>query len=215
MTNVINDLKKLPAFNLNIVSKYFNSYSYAKLFVHRLRKNNTLFEIANGIYSFYNDPMIYATNIYYPSYLSFSSAFQYYGITTQLPFRIMVATFKNRSLNDIELIKISDLYGYKRDRYNGFDIFIAEPEKAVIDSIIKGNTPLDELNNAIKICDISKLERYAVRSGKKVSRITGYLLEMNEIESEILRDFLGNDRNIAYTYYEVKKNNWMVRQRFQ
>jgi len=159
--------------------------------------------------------MIYATNIYYPSYLSFSSAFQYYGITTQLPFRIMVATFKNRSLNDIELIKISDLYGYKRDRYNGFDIFIAEPEKAVIDSIIKGNTPLDELNNAIKICDISKLERYAVRSGKKVSRITGYLLEMNEIESEILRDFLGNDRNIAYTYYEVKKNNWMVRQRFQ
>ena len=41
------------------------------------------------------------------------------------------------------------------------------------------------------------------------------ILEMNEIESEILRDFLGNDRNIAYTYYEIKKNNWMVRQRFQ
>jgi predicted transcriptional regulator of viral defense system len=50
--------------------------------------------------------MIYATNIYYQSYLSFFSAFQYYGITTQLPFRIMVATFKNRSLNDIEFIKM-------------------------------------------------------------------------------------------------------------
>ncbi len=70
------------------------------------------------------------------------------------------------------------------EKYNGFEIPIATPEKAIIDFI--GRIPVSSLEDAFEGIDAEKLVSYAKKTGKKstMKRI-GYLLEKNEKNNSI------------------------------
>ena len=79
-----------------------------------------------------------ANELYYPSYLSFESALSKYGILSQIPYTLTFATTKGSkklTLADKEI----EYRQLKKDYFFGFvlenSVYIAEPEKAVLDQL--------------------------------------------------------------------------------
>ena len=151
-------VSNMPVFTTRQVSALISGKEYSKVYLHRLLKKKLIIHLKRGFYTVHDDPIIYASHIYYPSYISLLYAFQHYGTTTQLPKLIEVMTYRKDSILDIEFIKTGYLWGYHSLRYHDFEIFIADLEKAIIDAILTGRVPFDEIQAAIQGCDIKKLE---------------------------------------------------------
>jgi len=157
---LIKQLEKYPIFNLKKIKEITGKSSgYAKLLVYRLKKKNLITKIEKNKLTINKDPMIIASNMIWPSYTSCWSALRYYNLTEQLPQDIFVITTKTRKkrivkFNNVKIIfikvKPKYFFGYRKERYNGFDIFIAEKEKALIDSALFKKISFSE------ICDIIK-----------------------------------------------------------
>ena len=137
------------------------------------------------------DVWVVATSIVKPSYISFLSAFYLHHLTTQIPIRIQVvapisrktAFFKDHEIDFIK-IKQNRIFGYRKHLFGGSQIYIAEKEKAIVDSLyLQKGVAASDVNNALSQCDIKKLISYAIRmESKVVIQRLGYLLELNKFE---------------------------------
>jgi predicted transcriptional regulator of viral defense system len=120
--------------------------------LNRLVKDGVLIRLRRGVYQpeFQSLELERTANeLYYPSYLSFESALSRYGILSQIPYTMTFAT--NRRSKRISLVnreveykqlKKEYFFGYKLEK----GIYIAEPEKAVLDQlymISRGETSSD------------------------------------------------------------------------
>src|SRR3989344_6056474 len=158
---IIKELEKYPVFNLNIFIKIINKKrEYARLSLYRLKKTKFIFELERNKYTLYKDSFIIASNMIWPSYISCGSALRYFNLTEQLPQKIFIMTSRTRKnyklkFMDDEFIfrKIRPKYffGYKKEIYLNFPIFIAEPEKAIIDSALFKKISFSEILDIIKI----------------------------------------------------------------
>jgi predicted transcriptional regulator of viral defense system len=86
----------------------------------------------------------------------------------------------------IEFYRMRFMWGYKKTRYSGNDIFVAEKEKSVIDCLLLLNTPYDEVEKAISSeeIDSKKLVSYAIRTGNSsLMKRLGYLMESNNMDA--------------------------------
>lgn len=109
--------------------------------LNRLVKNRTLIRLRRGVYtpefqSFEFEKT--ANELYYPSYVSFESALSSYGILSQIPYSVTLATSKptkKLTLNgrEIEYRQLKDELFFGYILQDG--IYIAEPEKAVLDEL--------------------------------------------------------------------------------
>jgi len=78
-------------------------------------------------------------------------------------------------------IKGKNFFGYEKIKYNNFEIFIANPEKAIIDSALLKMSSFSEIieiffNNKLKIV---KLLKYLKKTkNKSLIKRFGYLLEL-------------------------------------
>lgn len=71
---------------------------YTKVFVSRVRKNNLLQFIERGKYcKLESSEFEVASNILFPSYISFLSALSIQGLTDQIPVEINLVALKQRS----------------------------------------------------------------------------------------------------------------------
>ncbi len=108
-----------------------------------------------------------ANELYYPSYLSFESALSRYGILSQIPYTLTFATTKRSKkitlgTREVEYrqLKKEYFFGYILD--NG--IYIAEPEKALLDQIYmisKGKMSGDMNEWTLATLKKSKFLRYS------------------------------------------------------
>jgi predicted transcriptional regulator of viral defense system len=150
---------------------------YSTLFLHRCAKKGLINRVERGLYYVkdrYNEYEI-ASHIVNPSYVSMVSALAYYGLTTQIPRVVyVVSTKRHNTLKGVagfdivfKKIKRSMLFGYRKEA-NG-NIFIAEPEKALID--IYYFNDVNDLDPAVlerpARIDINKLVLYAAKSNKR------------------------------------------------
>lgn len=128
--------------------------SYVKLIVYRLKKEGFIFEIEKNKCTVHKDPLLIASKIVWPSYLSGWTALRYYNLTEQLPSRVFVITTRARKKSRLEFenteiifIKIKPKYffGFNKENYSGFTIFMADPEKALIDSALFKKISFSEL----------------------------------------------------------------------
>lgn len=185
-------LERYPVFGLKIVKEIVGKDSnYAKLVLYRLKKTKLIFEIEKNKYSTKDDAMIIASNIIWPSYISCWSALRYYNLTEQLPQVISVMTTRTRKKREIVLdntkivftkIKPKYFFGYKRERYQNFDIFIAEKEKALIDSVLSKKISFSEVSDImrenIKDVDASLLVNHLLKiKNKTLAKRFGFLLD--------------------------------------
>lgn len=140
--------------------------------LNRWTKMKVLERIGKGLYIPYGNEVLIekvASQIYYPSYLSFEYALAKYGILNLIPYTLTFATFRKTRRytiagRDIEYrqIKKELFWGYIYKK----GVYIAEKEKAFLDQIYlfkKGmaTIEIDELN--LKSLSKKVLFKYAER----------------------------------------------------
>lgn len=193
MTKIIENLeyfKKYPVFDsLVLRNKLDKSREYTNLFLYRLTKRKLIMRIEKNKYTVFDDPFLIASRIIWPSYISCWSALNYHHLTEQVPSDIWVVVTKNKkdikfSNTNIRFIKIKTncFFGYNKVKYCNLDIFIANPEKAIIDSILLGKISFSEVKDIIlsnvKRIKIRKFLSYLVRIGNKsLIKRFGFLFE--------------------------------------
>jgi predicted transcriptional regulator of viral defense system len=101
-----------------------------------------------------------ANQIYFPSYLSFESALSKYGILSQIPYTLTFVTpLKTKSIKifdfeiDYRKLKKELFFGFKKEK----EIFIALPEKAILDTLYFISLSKLEIN--LKNLDFSKIKK--------------------------------------------------------
>jgi predicted transcriptional regulator of viral defense system len=181
---------KKSVFTLSDIVKILNKdENYAKLLMNRLKSKGFILSLERGKYVLPNqNPFTIASSIVFPSYISFISAYSFYNLTTQIPRMIFVVSLKQRkSLNyegvEIKFVKfpLKRFFGFKREIFHSKLIFVAEVEKAILDSLFLPNyASISETFFALKEAEINleKLISYAEKfQSKVVIKRLGYLLE--------------------------------------
>lgn len=193
---LLKKLERYSLFTLKDLSKIMldKNPDYLKVFVKRLENREVIHKIERGKYTVHEDPMIFATKIYSPSYISLWTALRFYDMTEQLPRDIFVCVPKWRKEikffdTKIIFVQTKHMWGYKKTQYNGFEIFMAEKEKAVIDSLISKKIPFSEIIKGIEQVNKKKLKDYARRTkNKNLIKRLGFLLEESGINCDDLKE---------------------------
>jgi len=167
--------------------------------IKALKKKNALKIIKSGKYSFKDvDEFVIGAYAYWPSYVSFLSALNYYGYSDNSPKKIFCVTTKNsKEFEDFKYVKFS------KKRFFGYlsvgDIIIADKEKTFIDSLLLPRYSLgikhvyECLEKAINEIDLKKIVNYALKLNvNSVIRRLGYMLEKLGIDEEKLLKKVGN-----------------------
>ena len=150
--------RNAPVITAKQVAALVGDAAYAKLYLHRMLSRGVVRRLARGIYTAHSDPVIYASHVHYPSYISLWFAFQHHGATTQIPKTVEVMARRAGSADGVEFVRMKHLWGYKVSRYSGFQIFVADLEKAVVDAVMTRRMPSAEAIAALEKCDRARLE---------------------------------------------------------
>jgi len=136
----------------------------------RLRKN--LYTLFTGQY----DIEQMAEELYFPSYLSFESALARYGVLSQIPYAITLATTRPPKSLPIANTKVE--YSHiKKNIFFGYLLengkYIAEKEKALLDQLYmvsrgKRSISIEELD--LREINREKLEEYAKRFPSSINK---------------------------------------------
>lgn len=198
-----------PVFTLHDIAKITGKKrDYLKVYLFRLKKRNILKEVERGKYTLDAHPFAVASNILFPSYVSFLTSYAYYQITTQIPTTIqIIALISKKKITyegyNIQFIALPQkrIFGYKKEMLGEGIIFIAEKEKAIVDSLyLPEYCPVSETALALQDTELemSKLVRYARRMHSiVVLKRLGYLLETNGI------DIFKNVKNALNSRYDL------------
>lgn len=176
-----------------------------KVSLNRMVKKEVLTRLKRGVYQLslnVVDVKKVANQLYYPSYLSFETALSRYGILSQIPYTQTFATTKKSKKmtiwnTEVEFAQLKkDLYfGYKLE--NG--IYIAEPEKALLDQLYMVSRGKRTLNiEELDLRNINKndLGEYA----KKYPSYIGDLL--SEVMKYIGTTPITNETKERITWYK-------------
>ncbi len=195
-------LEEYPLFTMNeFVRITGKSPEYSRTMIYRMKKEKLLYHIEKGKYTVHEDPLVFSSHIVIPSYISFWSALRFHNLTEQLPKDMMIASPKPKNAINfqgtrIRFFKTKHLWGYKKERYAGFEIFVAEKEKCIIDCLLLKNAPFDEVAKAVakKELDEKKLAEYAIRTKNiTLMKRLGYMMEYFGLGAESLAKHLDNN----------------------
>jgi len=199
--SLIKILQNYPLFTENDAAKIISKRpEYVRNLLYRLRKRKLIYKIERGKYTVFDDVFIFSSYISVPSYVSLC-AIKHYNLTEQMPRTIFIMVPKSRkSLQfqniPIEFVKTKYFFGYKKENYKDFEIFIAEPEKMIIDSLLSKKVPLDEIMKSVKIktLNLNKLINYAIRiKNKSMIKRLGFILEERKFKCRRLARFVDNN----------------------
>lgn len=201
-------------FSVKDVAKITNKTSgYSSLMLFRLKKRGLILEVEKGKYALKEtNPYTIVSNLIYPCYISFLTAFSYYNMITQIPKKIQIVCLKSKKKTsfdgyDLKFIKMKQnrFFGYKREKVSRGFIFIAEIEKVIVDSLfLPKYCPIDETYKAFKEMEninIKKLIDYALKMKKNiVLKRLGYLLEKSGID---IYDKVRDSINYKYDFLDI------------
>jgi len=184
-----------PVFTVNDMARIIGAdKDYARVYLHRLTAKNVIETVERNKYTLAdNHPYVTASNLIFPSYISFLTALHYYGATTQIPGSIYIASpISKKSFNfkgySVEFVKLKKerFFGYIREKFQGKFIFVAEKEKLIVDSLfLPRYCPVDETFKALedKELNIDTLIEYGLRMDSIVTlKRLGCLLEIKGID---------------------------------
>ena len=120
--------------------------SSLKQLLHRWSKKNWISSLRKGIYELtyphsFNIPDMYIANrLYTPSYVSLETALSHYSLIPEIAMAVTSVSVKptrrfrnNHGLFVYRTIRHDCFTGYRIEKIGGYEILIAEPEKALVD----------------------------------------------------------------------------------
>ena len=176
-----------PVFSVRDLANLGVPSQYARLRLHRLSAVGKITHIERGKYTTLDDPVLVASHITEPCYITLWSALSLRELTTQIPFAVQVATTRQRYAREIVFqgntirfhrMKQGMMFGYENVLYGDRRIPLARVEKIIIDALYLRMIPLGELKNAIAEAEPEKLAEYAMLTGsaqvmKTVEKVLG------------------------------------------
>ncbi|MBI2146060.1 hypothetical protein HYU22_01835 [Candidatus Woesearchaeota archaeon] len=165
--------------------------NYTRTYLHRLKSRGYITAIEKNKYTLSQDPLEVGSNLVFPAYISFISAYYFYGLTTQIPVIVQVVTLKSRKPLSFQDMKIKfikfppkKIFGYSKQKFREKCLFIATKEKAIVDSLyLPEQCPISETFEALhdQEIDILKLIEFALQMDSIVIlKRLGYLLEKQD-----------------------------------
>lgn len=152
---ILEKMKKQPVFTLRLLDT--PNRNYANLYLHRLEKQRLIERVEKNLYTLYKDPLLIASRIVWPSYISCWSALKFHNLTEQVPRAMFIITsyYKKQVIfQNMPLIFIStknkNLFGYDKLNYMNFEIFMADKEKSIIDCALFKEASFSELKEIIE-----------------------------------------------------------------
>jgi predicted transcriptional regulator of viral defense system len=128
-------------FTINELRMLFPEDAYIKTSIKRMLDCGELIQVVRGVYAVHPESLNVnkiATQLYYPSYISFESALAQYGIINQGPIGLTLATSRHSKLLSIAGVECN-YSKLKTSLFFGFDLidttYTASPEKAVLDEL--------------------------------------------------------------------------------
>lgn len=162
------------AFRTREVSAFIGNYGYARLLLSRLKKKGKLVSVRNGWWAF-PDALgeAVACEISKPCFVSFLSALQLHGLTTQSSLEIQLAVCRKPKNYLLPAARVRE-FRVDRKRFNNFsvlgNVFLASPEKAFADCCNAPRTcPRAVLLEALASgkLDLKLVKRFVSRMGLK------------------------------------------------
>ena len=223
--DLLKRLENYPLFTLNDVIKITGQQAnYIRILLHKIVKRGYIKRIERGKYTVHDDPLIFASYLYTPSYLSSWTGLRFHNMTTQLPnwIFVMAPVYKKPIQLDektrIVFVKTKYVWGYEKVRYAQFYIFVADKEKTIIDCLLKGINSSDifEALEAEEI-DFEKLIAYGEKTkNKTLIKKLGFILEKLDKDTGELLKYVDNN----YVYLDgfqktgLNKNlKWRIKYR--
>jgi predicted transcriptional regulator of viral defense system len=164
------------------------SSDYAYFLLHKLERKKWLERVATGVYQFvpaaYGYPekippanaLVVGAAFVEPYYFSYYTSNSHYGFTTQMPFTLFIATTKKKPNVEWQsatfkfvTVSKSKFFGYRLERVFDAEVYMAEPEKSLVDSFDKphyagGIEQLARITwRGLARVDQNKLIDYAIR----------------------------------------------------
>jgi predicted transcriptional regulator of viral defense system len=188
---VIKKLETYPTFTVDTIANILRKDpSYAKLYLNRLKQRHLVHPLQRNVYTVHTDPLIVASHIIWPSYISLWAAFRYYNMTEQIPTSLSVITprLKRRSSLTFANTTITFhhmpatwFFGYEKLTIRSFEVFMAEPEKALIDALllkaISATETYEILQETLKTLSTERLLTYTIRTrNKALMKRMGWML---------------------------------------
>ena len=189
---IVKKLEEYPTFNIDTFANIIdNDKTYAKVSLNRLKNRGIIKQIQRNVYTVQEDPLIIASRIIWPSYISLWAAFRHHNLTEQIPSKISVITARSKSRKNIQMmnttiifekIRPSWFFGFSKINIQDFEVFMAEPEKALIDAVLLKKNSTAEIYFILKenIKDIStkKIVDYILRTeNHALAKRFGWMLE--------------------------------------
>jgi len=218
-------LKKFPVFSAKTINAKA-SRGYINLYLYRLEKRHLIERIKKNLYTIYKDSFLIASRIVWPSYISCWSSLKFHNLTEQVPNAVFVVVprykktliFQKTPIYFIAT-KSKNIFGYEKIIYKGFEIFIADKEKAIIDSALFKKASFSELqeiiSNNLGQLSIKKFLKYLKKIGNKsLIKRFGYVFDMLEKDcSKELKRYI--DKVYIPLDYSKKKmgtknKKWMI-----
>ncbi|RLF37373.1 MAG: hypothetical protein DRM99_00495 [Thermoplasmata archaeon] len=189
---LIKKLQEYPTFNIDTFANVINNDKiYAKMHLNRLKNRGIVKQIQRNVYTVQEDPLIIASRIIWPSYISLWAAFRYHNLTEQIPNKISVITTRSKSRENIQIMNTTIVFekiqpawffGFSKIKIQNFEVFMAEPEKALIDGVLLKKISTAEiyflLKENIKKLSTKKIVDYVLRTKNfALSKRFGWMLE--------------------------------------
>lgn len=211
----------LPVFSIKDISRIINKpANYTKVYISRAKQKGIIQSIGRGKYCKSETPIeVIASNIVFPSYISFLSALNFHGLTSQIPIEIQVVTLKQKKLLGYQNYFIKFVH-FQKKRFFGYthldNVFIADIEKTLVDGLYLANSiPLDEIISVIQSTElnINKIIDFAIAMDSNVLlKRLGYILnQLGFTESRSLLKLINNKidpLNPALSLHGTKEPNW-------
>jgi len=200
----LDKLKQLSSFTNKDLKLHYN-IKYPEICIQRLKDKDKIITIEKGKYTLQDSTLSYATQLINPSYLSFLSALNFYGYSTQLSVKHTVAIkYNKKAIKNIKFIRVNAKYffGYNKINYGGFDLFIANKEKLLLDCLL--------YQNYVQVSDTLEL----LKDNLDKNKIIEYLDKINNINLIKRVGYLLDLVNIdiyKYFKYKIENNNTYVK----
>jgi len=133
----------------------------ARFLVHRYAKRGVFLKLRNGLYCLADQPpseLVLAHRLYEPSYISFEFALAHYHLIPEAAYVITSATSRpTRTLAamgktfEYHRLKKSAFTGYEPVKIGAETVFMATPEKALIDTLYYVDLKKKELNDRLDV----------------------------------------------------------------
>lgn len=212
--HLLKELERYSTFDLDTFTYVAQlDKAYAKVRLFRLKKAGYILELQRNSYTVHKDPLMVASTIIWPSYISYWYALNYHGLTYQLPTEISVLTTRKKSLRTIQFgsmnlvfysVNPKIFFGFDRIVVRNLEIFMANKEKAIIDSILLNRISVQEifeiLQNNLSSLDLQRIKNYILHIGNiSLMKRIGYMLDLLEydlypaLEDQIYRTMIKLD----------------------